>query len=95
MSEVLRASYEDPDDNVTFGVEADELLAGTTRAVFDDVDDYHGWSSASIEDRSGGALAGGASWAQSVTVELVVPVNPGTVSGTDLGLKRITVTITG
>ncbi|MFV2065843.1 MAG: hypothetical protein ACC645_02615, partial [Pirellulales bacterium] len=42
MTEVLRAEYEEPDENPpVFGPETSET--GGTRALFDDVDDYDNW----------------------------------------------------
>ena len=42
MAEILKAKYVDPGTSPTFGPETGE--SGTTRAAFNDVDDYNGWS---------------------------------------------------
>jgi len=91
MAEVLQAHYEDPDEAAVFGREASEV--GTTRNSFDDVDDYHNWSSAPQEN-DGTAIANVSGWTRSVTVRYVQPADLTTVSGTDQGIKRITVTVT-
>ena len=91
MAEVLATRYVDGTDPV-FGPETGE--AGTSRANFDDVDDYHGWSSSPPEQRDGTAISGLTGWTRAVTVQYVSPSDVGTVVGANQGLKRITVTVT-
>ena len=55
MTEVLQRRYEEPDDTVQFGRESSE--SGGDRELWDDIDDYHDWSSAP-EDRFGHPLSG-------------------------------------
>ena len=42
MSEILPLAYEEPEDTPAFGLESPEST--DSRAAYDDVDDYHGWS---------------------------------------------------
>lgn len=91
MAEVLATSYVDGSDPV-FGPETGE--AGTSRADFDDVDDYHGWSSSPPEQRDGTAISGLTGWTRAVTVQYVSPTDVETTVGANQGLKRITVTVT-
>jgi len=91
MAEILQANYKDADETPVFGREASET--GTTRSSFDDVDDYHNWSSAP-EEKDGTAIANLSGWNRSVTVQYVQPSSPTTVSSSDQGIKRITITVT-
>jgi len=91
MMEILQQRYEEPDDPVQFGRESSE--SGGDRGLWDDIDDYHGWSSAP-EDASGNPLAGYGNWTRSVTVELAQLADPTQTAVSDEGLKRITVTVT-
>ncbi len=91
MMEILQHRYEEPVDAVLFGVESPE--SSSSRAVWDDVDDYHGWSSAP-EDTGGTALTGYESWTRAVTVAFAEIADPTQTAASDEGLKRITVTVT-
>ena len=90
-AEVLQRAYADPNETPVFGREPSE--AATPRSEFDDVDDYHGWTGNPPRTRAGVALPGLAGWQREVSVEWVDPTNPLTVSGSDQGVKRITVTV--
>ena len=91
MTEILSQSYEEPVDPPTFGRESPE--SGVNRLVWDDVDDYDGWSATPPEYRNGNVIFNASGWQRDVTVELIDPTDPATVSGTDQGLKRITITV--
>ena len=65
------------------------------RADFDDVDDYHSWSASPPEGKNGTSLVGYDGWTRSVNVVYVTAAQPGGLSVVgDLGVKRITVTVT-
>lgn len=91
MTEILRQCYEEPGGAPVFGIETGE--AADSRAQWDDVDDYHGWSSSPPQDKEGGAIPDFEGWTRSVTVEWVTVEDPTQPSGTSTGLKRITVTV--
>jgi len=91
MSEILCKSYEDPDGNPQFGRESGEGSA--SRAQWDDVDDYHQWSSCPPRDRDGSILLGLEEYSRSVEVVFVYPKDSSVVVSTDTGVKRITVTV--
>lgn len=90
LSEVLQQSYEDPDGAAVFGVESGEPT--TVRADFDDVDDFDGWSSSPPAGRDGTPLTDSTGWKRTVKVEWVNSSDPGQVSATETGVKRVTVT---
>lgn len=90
MAEVLQSRYREPVASPRFGREPPERSG--CRETWDDVDDYHGWRACPPQAKDGTALAFAAGWAREVTVEYVLPANPTTPTGTDKGLKRVTVT---
>lgn len=91
LSEILQLDYHDPGVVVTFGPEA--LEVGLTRAAFDDVDDYTALSETTPQKKDGTALPGLTGWQRTVAVAFVDPTNLGTVAGSDLGVKRVTVQV--
>ena len=76
----------DPPDTPDFGRESSE--SGGDRADWDDVDDYDGWSSSPPENKDGTEVTDYAGWTRAVSVALVTPNAPGTVTMTDQGIKR-------
>lgn len=92
MTEILRQVYEDPDDSPTFGPETSESTG--SRAGFDDVDDYSGWSASPPQKKDGTQIPDRTEWQRSVAVEYVDANGLTTVVGSDEGVKRITVTVT-
>ena len=91
MSEIMEQEYEEPDDPPVFGRESSE--SGSDRTNWDDVDDYHLWSSSPPEDRSGSPLPNLTDWQRDVIIDWVDPTNPSVTVGSDQGVKRITVTV--
>jgi len=99
MAEILQARYEDPDEpgvpigdsSNPLGVESGET--NTTRADFDDVDDFDGWNREPPLSQDGTPLAGYGLYNRIVQV---ARVDPDTVQGnpnTETGLKSIRVTV--
>jgi type II secretory pathway pseudopilin PulG len=91
MSEILPLAYEEPDEVIAFGREPSESAG--SRAAYDDVDDYDGWSASPPQDKAGNDLPNLDGWKRSVTVELTSPDDMTQKAASDLGLKRITVTV--
>jgi len=91
MSEIVQQQYKDDDLLSGLGIELPET--SLNRALWDDVDDYDGWSS-TPEDRNGVPLPGYTGWTRSVTVDHASIADPQSTSAADQGLKRITVTVT-
>ena len=91
MTEILALPFEDPQSPGSIGPESGET--GLGRALFDDVDDYHGLAESPPLDTSGVELLGVSGWRWSVQVQYVQPGTPGTVSGTATTMKRIRVTV--
>lgn len=67
--------------------------AGETRATYDDIDDYHGWSSSPPSLSSGASNFALTGWTRSVKVVHVLVDDPTTESASSTGLKRVTVTV--
>ena len=91
MSEILQQRYAEPDDTPVFGREAAE--SGGDRALYDDVDDYHNWTSEPPEHKNGVQFANRARWRRSVSVQYANPLDFSQASAIDAGLKKITVTV--
>lgn len=91
MAEILQQDYLDPNDTPVFGIEPGE--SASTRADFDDVDDYDGWSSTPPAQQDGTQIPDLADWERSVSVQWVDPDNIMQVKGAESGAKRVTVTV--
>ncbi len=93
LSEIMNEPYATTDLVVGFiGIEVGDSLGGT-RSAFDDVDDYDGWSSTPPETKDGTELSAYAGWTRQVSVEWVEADNGFKPSGSETGIKRITVTV--
>jgi type II secretory pathway pseudopilin PulG len=92
VGEVLQCAYQEPSGAGPYGPDAGE----TTRAGFDDVDDYDNWQSngAGPTLRDGTALDGYAGWKVKVRVDPARLSDPRITDPLDTGLKRIRVTVT-
>jgi MSHA pilin protein MshD len=90
MAEILAKSYADPNQTPGFGPESGE----TARSLYDDVDDYNGYAETSSPKDSAGTAVAGNTWGRSVVVDRVVAATPSTVSSSETGVKRITITVT-
>lgn len=91
MTEILPKAYQDPDGLNLLGL--DLLEDPNQRSGFDDVDDYHNWSSNPPEDINGNPLPGCAGWERSVVVQLVNAQDPSSTVLVGQGVKRITITV--
>lgn len=91
MCEILPKAYEDSDGLSLLGVDLPE--DPNVRSGFDDVDDYHNWSSSPPTDVNGNPLPGYVGWERSVVVEWVSLEDPATTVMSGQGVKRITVTV--
>jgi hypothetical protein len=91
MTEILIRNYEDPDGSV-FGPEADE--GTSSRADFDDIDDYHEWSASPPQNKDGTEIPERDNWGRSVEVASVLINDLQQTSAGETGVKRITVRVT-
>jgi len=91
MMDILATSYEDPNVTPLCGVESGETTS--SKVNYDDVDDFNGWSESPPQDRDGNAMPELTNWQRSVAVVWVTSTNLATVSATETGVKRITVTV--
>lgn len=92
MSEIMNQSYKDPNELSVFGLELSEISAA--RSVFDDVDDYAGWTASPPQNRDGTVIPGLTGWRQTVQVYRADPADFAIQKITDSGVKQVTVTIT-
>ena len=92
MSELLSLPYADPTlgPGVNLGPEPGEVSG--TRTLFDDVDDYHGWSASPPQSKDGVPLTDFAGWNRSVTCRRVAMDTLTEMVG-DTGIIEITVSV--
>ncbi len=92
MAEILQQAYADPDNGPgSFGIGAGESTG--TRSLFDDVDDYDGWTASPPQNKDGSVIPGCTGYEQRVAVAWVSPTQLTTPSVNNTGMKRIEVTI--
>ena len=92
LSEIIQQSYRELVETPLFGVESPETFG--LRAVYDDVDDYHGWSATPPQERDGTAIVNLDGWLREVTIIRVDPTDISQEMPAESSLKRITVTVT-
>lgn len=92
MEEILQHDYSDPDGSSAFGPDGGE--SSTSRAAWDDVDDYHNWTASPAVDADGVSLTDD-TWKRTVQVEHVAADDLSDVRTVtdDTGVKKITVTV--
>lgn len=90
LDEILQCRFAEPDGTPAWGREAGE--SPSSRAAWDDVDDYDELAETTLTDKSGTVVPGSAGWGRRVKVERVQASNlAAVVAVVDTGLKRITV----
>ncbi|MBU0617196.1 MAG: type II secretion system GspH family protein [Planctomycetes bacterium] len=93
VSEILWQEYADPVEGLdSFGLSAAEA-ATANRSLFDDVDDYDGWSASPPQDKTGTEYPNLDGWQRSVAVAWTDPTDFSLDVGDNQGAKRITVTV--
>ena len=91
IGEILEMEYAEPVDTPVFGREPGE--SASSRAAYDDVDDYHNWTASPPQDETGTALNAWDGWSRTVEVQYVQKNNLTLLSVSDQGIKRITVSV--
>jgi hypothetical protein len=93
MGEIQMQAYADPESGEnSFGLVAGEVTGN--RSLWDDVDDYDGWSASPPQYKDGTDLSGLVGWERSVAVDWVDPLDLSQVVGSNRDAKRIIVTVT-
>lgn len=93
MAEIQHQKYSNPDAvSTTIGKDAGEL-AGLTRAPYDDVDDYNGWTETTPTEKDGTALTQYAGWTRRVEVDWWDPATQTKSVGTEKHVKLIVVIV--
>ena len=92
LDEVTATAFEDADDDQIFGRETNETA--TNRTDFDDVDDYHNYSTSLPTHRDGTAIAGLTGWSFSIAVTPAITTASGilTMPSVPAPLRLVTVT---
>lgn len=91
LNDIMPLAYRDPGTTPVFGTESGEST--TSKAAWNDVDDFNGWTESPPQDRDGNVMSDLTGWSRSVTVDRVDAANPSQVSAVPTGAKRITVTV--
>lgn len=93
MNEILAQRYADEDGGMTsFGLPFSEYGDGS-RALFDDVDDYHNWTASPPEEKDGTPIAWAYGLQRTVRVECVRASDLGSTTPDGRCLKKIVVTV--
>jgi type II secretory pathway pseudopilin PulG len=93
MAEILLQAYADPIGGLgSFGPGSSEAATGN-RSLFNDVDDYHGWSATPPQQRDGTPLTEYTGFTRRVSVDWFNPANLSLKVASESGVKRITVTV--
>jgi prepilin-type N-terminal cleavage/methylation domain-containing protein len=90
LTEILGKDYKEA-GSTAIGLDAGE--SSTSKANYDDVDDFHNWSESPPQFADGTAMPDLAGWRRSVEVAYVDPTDLGRTLLSDTGAKRITVTV--
>ncbi len=94
LAEIAMLPYEDPDGSIKFGPEDNEAPNPTTRADFDDIDDYDGWTASPPQKKDGQTEPDCASYTRSVIVQSTDHDDFNNIDGDDASKpKRITITV--
>ncbi len=90
MNEILSFPYSEPGVTaVSTGPESGE----SSRALYDDVDDFNGMSETSALTRAGTAIPGASQYRRRVAVYYVQPANPTVISFTNQGSRIVVVIV--
>jgi len=93
LAEIVAKRYRDAALPASLlGPDATDDIGSAASRTVDDVDDYNGFAMSPMTDEGGNTLSSG-SWGCNVTVEWVAASNPGNVSATESGVKRIRVAV--
>ncbi len=92
LSEIAAQSYMEP-TALSSAIARESGESGLSRSTYDDVDDYNGWSETPPKTRNDVLLSEYAGWQRTVSVVWVLASNPLQVSGTETGVKKVTVTV--
>lgn len=93
FAEIASQPFLDPDTGaVGIGLESGEDAA--QRSSWDDCDDYHSWTSSSLQTINGDTIPGSQGWSSQVDVVFCDVNNPNQDAGNTSQLKRITLTLT-
>lgn len=94
MSEILALPFVEPDDPpASPAIQLESGEDPSVRTMWDDIDDYHGWSASPPQTRGGDAIPGFDGWSRSVTVDWVDHADPTVPTGAAGPTKRIRVVV--
>jgi hypothetical protein len=90
LNDISALPYEDPNVTPLFGRESGESVA--SKANYDDLDDFDGWSESPPQYGDGSQIPNLTGWRRTVKIERLSPSDL-SVQSIETGAKRITVTL--
>src|SRR2546430_17477845 len=90
MGNVLQHAYQCPMSPI-FGLEPGK--GPTSRASWNDVDDYNGWTESPPQTKAGNVIVDFTGWTRSVVVDWIDPTTLLPTTNANTGIKRVTVTV--
>ncbi len=93
LLEIQAQAYSDASDTPASSGRTPAEAATGNRSLFNDANDYTGWTESPPLSKGGASLGLDATWRREVRVEFVDPANPATTSATDQGLASIRVRV--
>ncbi len=91
MTEITALPLRDPACDCGFGLESGE--SGTTRALYDDVDDYHGLSENPPKGKDGTVCNGFTGWSRTTTIQNKTVADWSITSASYTGVVQITIVV--
>ncbi len=92
ISEIQPQSYMEP-GATSSAIMRESGETSTSRSNYDDVDDFHNWSDSPPQNEDGTTMPNLSGWYRNCTVQWVTLNNVSTVSATETGVKKVTVTV--
>lgn len=91
LSEIMNQAFEDSADTLNLpGPTAAEAATGN-RSLFNDVNDYTGWTASPPQRKDGSAVPDSTGWRETVNIKFLNPATFKDTGGQNLGIVQITV----
>lgn len=94
LTEIVNQSYEDAHDNPNAPGPTSTESATGNRSLFNDVNDYYGWTASPPQRKDGTAVPDATGWRETITITYLDPGSYANTNGRDHGISRIVVRMT-
>jgi hypothetical protein len=92
-AEILQQAYADPELGLDSFLLGEAKIGDGSRSLWDDVDDYDGWSASPPQHKDGTEMTDFPGWERSVEVFWVNPSDLSQIVGSNQGVKQVIVTV--